>query len=236
MAEFFRRVEEKYILNAEQFNKIQEAMKDIMVEDSYGKSKICNVYFDTKNYDLISHSIQKPVYKDKIRLRSYNEPTENDFVFLEIKKKYEGVVSKRRVKLKLPDVYKYFSGEDVETTGTQVQNEIDYYFKHYNLHPTMFLSYDRVAYYDKNDSNFRITFDSNIKARNYDLSLEKGEEGIHIFEEDKYIMEVKTLGAIPMWLVESLSKEKIFPCRFSKYGEAYTQIVLQANSVKKYVI
>ncbi len=236
MAEFFRRVEKKYIITKEQFLYIQELMKDRMIEDEHGKSKICNVYFDTKNYDLISHSIQKPIYKDKIRLRSYNEPSENDFVFLEIKRKYDGVVSKRRVKLKLKEINKYLSGKEIETTGTQVQNEIDYYFKHYDLHPTMFLSYDRIAYYDKDDSNFRITFDTNIKARNYNLILEKGNDGQAIFEEDKYIMELKTLGAIPMWFVEGLSRKNIFPCGFSKYGEAYTQIILNANCVEKYVI
>ena len=236
MAEFFRRVEKKYIINKKQFEIIQDRMQDKMIEDSYGKSKICNVYFDTPNYDLISHSIQKPVYKDKIRLRSYNEPTEKDSVFLEIKRKYDGVVSKRRIKLPLNEAYKYISGEKIETKDVQVQNEIDYYFKYFNLHPTMFLSYDRIAYYDKNDSKFRITFDTNIIARNYDLALEKCDEGKPIFEEDKYIMELKTLGAIPLWLVDSLTEENIFPCGFSKYGEAYTQIVLNANCVKKYVI
>lgn len=236
MAEFFRRVEKKYIITEEQYSYIKEKMKEKMVEDRYGKSKICNIYFDTPNYDLISHSIQKPIYKDKIRLRSYNEPKEDDFVFLEIKRKYDGVVSKRRVQLKLEDINKYLLGKNVETTGTQVQNEIDYYFNHYNLKPTMFLSYDRIAYYDKYDKNFRITFDTNIIARSEELILENANEGYRIFEENKYIMELKTLGAIPLWVVEILSDKKIFPCGFSKYGEAYTQLILKSNCVKKYVI
>ena len=236
MPEIFRRVEKKYIISKIQFEYIQDIMKDRMIEDSFGKSKICNIYFDTNNYDLISHSIQKPIYKDKIRLRSYNIPTNKDCVFLEIKRKFDGVVTKRRIKLRLEEVNKYFSREKIKTNDSQIQNEIDYYFEHYKLHPTMFLSYDRIAYYDKNDYNFRITFDSNIIVRNYNLKLENGNEGQHIFEEDKYIMELKTLGAIPLWFVEILSKAKIYPCGFSKYGEAYTQIVLKSNCVKKYII
>lgn len=236
MPEIFRRVEKKYIISKIQFEYIQDIMKDRMIEDSFGKSKICNIYFDTNNYDLISHSIQKPIYKDKIRLRSYNIPTNKDYIFLEIKRKFDGVVTKRRIKLRLEEVNKYFSREKIKTNDSQIQNEIDYYFEHYKLHPTMFLSYDRIAYYDKNDYNFRITFDSNIIARNYNLKLENGNEGQHIFEEDKYIMELKTLGAIPLWFVEILSKAKIYPCGFSKYGEAYTQIVLKSNCVKKYII
>ncbi len=236
MAEFFRRVEKKYIINQEQYERIMAKMNGEMIEDSHGQSKICNIYFDTKNYDLISHSIQKPVYKDKVRLRSYNVPNEEDTVYLEIKRKYDGVVSKRRIEFKLKDAEEYLENKDTYHAGGQVQNEIDYYFEHYNLVPTMFLSYDRRAYYDKNDINFRITFDTNIIARNYDLELEDGSYGTDIFEQDKYIMEIKTLGAIPMWFVNILSEEKIFPCGFSKYGEAYTQIVLNANGVKEYVI
>ncbi len=236
MAEFFRRVEKKYIINQEQYEHIMAKMNGEMIEDSHGQSKICNIYFDTKNYDLISHSIQKPVYKDKVRLRSYNVPNEEDTVYLEIKRKYDGVVSKRRIEFKLKDAEEYLKNKDTYHAGCQVQNEIDYYFEHYNLVPKMFLSYDRRAYYDKDDVNFRITFDTNIIARNYDLELEDGSYGTDIFEKDKYIMEIKTLGAIPMWFVDILSEEKIFPCGFSKYGEAYTQIVLNANGVKEYVI
>lgn len=236
MAEYFRRIEKKYIIDRKQFEKIQNLLKDKMVEDKFGKSKICNLYFDTQNYDLISHSIQKPVYKDKIRLRSYNEPTENDDVFLEIKRKYKGVVAKRRIKLKLNEIDKFFSREKIETADTQVRKEIDYYFKYYNLKPTMFLSYDRIAYYDKINPNFRVTFDTNIIARDYNLTLGKSEEGQHIFERSKYIMELKTLGSIPIWFTKKLSEENIFPCGFSKYGEAYTQIILKANHIKKYII
>ncbi len=230
MAEFFRRVEKKYIITNEQYEYIKNRFKDMMIQDVHGKSKICNIYFDTDNYELISHSIQKPIYKDKIRLRSYNTPKKEDLVYLEVKRKYEGVVSKRRLQIKLKDVYKYFEKGYLQTGDMQIKSELDYYFKHFKLKPTMFLSYDREAFYSKEDENFRITFDSNIIARNYDLNLEEGNYGVSLLEKEKYIMEIKTLGAIPLYFVEILSDCNIYPCGFSKYGEAYTQLVLKKNN------
>lgn len=237
MGDFFRRVEKKYIITDSQYKLLIEGMKENMVEDEHGKSTICNIYFDTGGYDLIKHSITKPVYKDKVRLRSYNIPTLESVVYLEIKKKYEGVVSKRRIQMSLSEFYEYLNNENKETlTENQIKNELNYYFKYYKLVPTMFLSYYRRAYYGKDDRDLRITFDSNVLARNYDLQLEKGNYGTDIFEKDKYIMEVKTLGAMPMWFVKLLDETMICPCGFSKYGEGYTQLVLNANKVSEYVI
>ena len=234
MAEFFRRVEKKYIINKQQYLILKEIMNKTMIEDEHGKSTICNVYFDTENYDLIRHSITKPLYKEKIRLRSYNIPTLDSNVYLEIKRKFNGVVSKRRVEMKLSDYYKL--EEKIFCKNNQVENELNYYFKLYNLKPKMYLSYFRRAYYDKENRDFRITFDSNILARRFDLEMEKGSYGEHIFEEDKYIMEIKTLGAIPIWFVKILNDLKVCPCGFSKYGEAYTQLVLNANKIVQYIV
>ena len=236
MAEFFRRVEKKYILTKDEYLNLKEVLKNKMVEDEYGKSTICNIYFDTGGFDLIRHSITKPIFKDKVRVRSYNIPSLDSTVFLEIKRKYDGVVSKRRIQMQLKEFYNYMEDDNKQMGENQVKNELNYYFKYYNLKPTMFLSYYRRAYYDKENRDFRITFDSNVLARNYELKLEKGNYGTNIFEEDKYIMEIKTLGAIPMWFVKELDELKICPCGFSKYGEAYTQLVLKANKVAKYII
>ena len=235
MNNFFRRVEKKYIITKEQYESFKDAIKSHMVEDEHGKSKICNIYFDTEQFDLIRHSITKPFYKDKVRLRSYNIPTLESTVYLEIKRKCEGVVSKRRIEMTLKEFYEYINNKN-KGNGSQIQKELDYYFKHYKLIPTMFLSYDRVAYYGKDDKEFRITFDNNILARDYDLKIEYDSLSTNIFEEDKYIMEIKTLGAIPLWCVKLLSEAKISPCGFSKYGEAYTQLVLEANQISEYVV
>ena len=225
MSEFFRRVEKKYIITKEQYTMVEESIKYKMIEDEHGRSTICNLYLDTEQFELIQHSITKPIYKDKVRLRSYNVPTNNTNVYLEIKRKYDGVVSKRRIEMNLNEFYQYLNHKD-EIEDEQVKKELDYYFYHYNLKPSMFLSYCRKAYYDKEDNDFRLTFDSDILARNYDLELEKGVYGEYILEKDKYIMEIKTLGAIPIWFVKILDELKISPCGFSKYGEAYTQLIL----------
>jgi len=234
MAEFFRRVEKKYILNKEQYLAVKELIKNFMIEDEHGKSTICNLYFDTDNYDLIRHSITKPMYKDKVRLRSYNVPNLESKVYLEIKRKYDGVVSKRRIEMKLTDYYNIEDGSFY--TESQVGKELNYYFNLYNLKPKMYLSYYRRAYYGRDNRDFRITFDSNVIARNFDFAMEKGSYGENVLEKDKYIMEVKTLGAMPIWFVKILDKLQICPCGFSKYGEAYTQLVLKANKIKEYVM
>ena len=233
MAEFFRRVEKKYIINKQQYLALKKILNKYMVEDEHGKSTICNIYFDTDNYDLIMHSITKPVFKEKVRLRSYNVPSLDSNVYLEIKRKYDGVVSKRRVEMKLNKFNPQKLGLNVDN---QVEKELKYYFDFYNLKPKMFLSYSRRAYYDKDNRDFRITFDSNVIARPYDLKLEKGVYGEYILSPNEYIMEIKTLGSIPFWLVQILTNLKIYPCGFSKYGEAYTQLVLKANKVQEYVI
>lgn len=230
MAEIFRRVEKKYIVNELQYHKIKEHILDHMKEDKYGKSTICNIYFDTDNYDLISHSISKPYFKEKIRLRSYNIPAPDSKVFLEIKRKYDGVVGKRRIEMKLSDFYKYINDSDsFESSNIQIKKELDYYFKLYNLKPAMYVSYKREAYYETNNSDFRLTFDSEIISREYDLNLEKGVYGKDILGKGKYIMEVKTLGALPKWFVNILNEASILPGSFSKYGEAYKEFILKPS-------
>ncbi len=236
MSEFFRRIEKKYIITKEQYLMLKEIIENKMIEDEHGKSTICNIYFDTGQFDLIRHSITKPVYKDKIRLRSYNIPTNNSIVYLEIKRKYKGEVSKRRSEMQLNEFYEYMKDKNSFAKENQVRKEILYYFQFYDLKEAMFVSYYRRAYYDRNNRDFRVTFDSNIIARNYDLKLEKGIYGDNILKNDKYIMEIKTLGAIPIWFVKILDELKICPCGFSKYGEAYTQLVLKANSMFKCVV
>ena len=237
MAEIFRRVEKKYILNKNQYRMIMNSINNYVVQDEYGKSTICNIYMDTDNYDLISHSITKPYFKDKVRVRSYNTPNKRSTVYLEIKRKVDGVVGKRRIGMSLADFDNYIKNNKlVRSENVQIKNELDYYFKLYNLDKKMYISYEREAYYQKDNHDFRVTFDSNIIARQYNLNLDKGVYGQNILAPDKYVMEVKTLGAMPIWFVRILDECKIMPCGFSKYGEAYTQLVLKANNYEKVVV
>lgn len=228
MAEIFRRIEKKYIVNEIQYQKIKEKLLDHMSEDKHGKSTICNIYFDTEDYELISHSISKPYFKDKIRLRSYNIPTDDSKVFLEIKRKYDGIVGKRRIEMKLSNFDQYLKDKNsFKSNNKQIKNELDYYFNLYNLKPAMYISYKREAFYETNNSDFRLTFDSEIISREFDLDLRKGIYGKDILGKGKYIMEVKTLGALPLWFVNILNEEKILPGSFSKYGEAYKEFILK---------
>ena len=238
MAEIFRRVEKKYIINKEQYEKLLPRLKEYMNDDQYGKSTICNLYFDSEQYDLIRHSITKPYFKEKVRLRSYNTPNKDSKVYLEIKRKCNKVVGKRRIEMTLNDFKKYLNNpKDLEHSNKQIKKELDYCFKFYNLKPSMYLSYERVAYYQKDNMDFRVTFDNNILARNYEFDLDKGSYGKSILKKGYYIMEVKTLGAIPLWFVNLINEIGIKPGNFSKYGEAYEQLIMgkDTNKVSAYV-
>ena len=187
----------------------------------YAGVVICNIYFDSQNNDLIINSINKPIYKEKVRVRSYNVPTLDDKVFFELKKKYSGIVGKRRIELKLCELYRYLETGELCEGDVQVRKEIDYCFKKYKLMPKIFIGYDRLSYYDKNDINFRITFDTNLRSRDDNLLLESGDDGEKYFKDGKVIMETKALGSYPLWFTKILSSLKIYPNSFSKYGSIY---------------
>ena len=233
MAEIFRRVEKKYIINSQQYRRLLPEILKYMEEDHYGKSVICNIYFDTENYDLIRRSIEKTFFKEKVRLRSYNTPKMNSNVYLEIKRKINKVVGKRRIEISLLDFYNFISQSDsLKNVNIQIKKELDYIFAYYKLEPKMYISYERVALYQKENSDFRVTFDSNILARSYDLKLELGNYGVNILDKNNYIMEIKTLGTIPMWFVKLINELQIKPGKFSKYGESYKKLII-SNEIKQ---
>lgn len=218
----FRRVEKKYLLNRKQKDAFLSDVKKYIEADAFYKSDICNIYFDNINNDLIASSLEKPPFKAKLRLRSYKVPSMDDYVFLEIKNKFKGIVGKRRIKLKLKDFYDYLENGSMEKS--QIMREIDYYFKYYNLQPFIFVAYDRVSYRGKDDENLRITIDSNLRSRRDDLRIELGSEGEKYFEDETFIMEIKVLDAMPLWLTSILSKNKIYTTSFSKVGNIYRKV------------
>ena len=223
----FKRVEKKYLLSEDLYQKLFEKINNYISVDTYDFSTICNIYFDTDDYLLVNRSIEKPIYKEKVRLRSYGIPKKNSKVFLEIKKKYKGVVGKRRVSAPLKEFYTYFDTGKYPNVDTQIMNEINYCFKFYNLKPKVFLAYDRYSYKGKDDSNFRITFDKNIRSRTDNLYLENGDNGMLLLDKNCYIMEVKTLGAYPLWFAQILSELNIYPTSFSKYGNVYKKQIFK---------
>lgn len=222
----FKRHELKYILTKEQKNIVLKAMEPHMSPDKYGRTTIRNLYFDTDNYRLIRRSIEKPAYKEKLRIRSYCKASPDTPVFVELKKKYKGVVYKRRIPLPEKDAVNWICSGNVCTVQTQITNEIDYFLAYYgNLHPTVFLSYEREAFFAKDCSDFRVTFDENILCRQSNLSLESDVGGNLILEDGLTLMEIKCSGGIPLWMTEILSKEHIYKTSFSKYGTAYQTLI-----------
>lgn len=223
----FKRHEIKYVITEEQCEKLKELFTPYMRGDEYGNSTIKNVYFDTPSYLLIRNSIEKPVYKEKLRLRGYGDISSTSPVFLEVKKKYKGVVYKRRVRLTESDAVDYVSGR-TRLPDSQISREIDYFISYYKeLSPKTVISYEREAYYSKTDETFRMTFDRNVLYRQNDLSLESSAYGKLILPKGLVLMEVKTAYAIPLWLTSFLSENKIYKTSFSKYGTAYLDILFQ---------
>lgn len=222
----FQRYELKYLLTLAQKARILEAMEPHMALDQYGRTTIRNIYFDTDNYRLIRHSIERPAYKEKLRIRSYNRASPESTVFVELKKKYESVVYKRRMSLTEEEAMEWVTGRMHCREHSQISDEIDYFLAYYEtLHPVVFLSYEREAYYCREDGDFRVTFDDNILCRREELSLESDVWGTPLLEEGKVLMEIKCAGGIPLWMAHVLSQEKIYKTSFSKYGKAYESLI-----------
>lgn len=226
----FKRFEIKYMIDEAVFEKLMEVMDGYMIADEHGRSTVCSLYYDTPKHLLIRRSLEHPVYKEKLRLRSYGVAKPSDTVFVELKKKFCSVVYKRRIAMTYDKALSYLAGNG-QIADSQIANEINYALKIYeNLAPAVLLSYEREAFYARNNHEFRVTFDRNILWKDYDLSLDKGIYGTPILEDQKVLMEVKTDGAIPGWMVDFLTANKLYKTSFSKYGTAYRAICDRVNN------
>lgn len=224
----FKRYEIKYLLTREQQKAILLAMEPHMTPDAYGPTTIRNLYFDTDNYRLIRRSIERPDYKEKLRIRSYRRVGLQDEVFVELKKKFKGVVYKRRLVMTAGQAEQWLQGGAPCPAANQIAQEINYFMSYYeSLAPKVYLSYDRQAYVGEND--FRVTFDENIRARQDDLSLDTEPGGKALLPENTVLMELKTGGAIPLWMTRELTRLKIYKASFSKYGKAYEQLIFHGG-------
>ena len=238
----FKRYEKKYLLTQIQYDELIKRLSEYMNPDEHCKDgknySIYNIYYDTDDNQVIRHSISKPYYKEKLRLRSYKVPkSPDDKVFLELKKKINGVVNKRRVVLTLGEAYKFLElrirPKKSDYMSNQVLNEIEYYLDNNKVTPKVYISYSRKAFFCKSDKNFRLTFDSKIITRRDYLFLESGSFGEELLEPGQYLMEVKILGAIPLWLVGILSELEIYSTKFSKYGNEYMRYCSIKNNVSE---
>ena len=228
----FERHEKKYMLTKSQYLFLDKALQQYMEEDQYGLHCICSLYFDTDNFQLIRHAGEKPVYKEKLRLRSYGVPTPDQTVFIELKKKFKGVTYKRRMPIKYKEAWRYLNYGIKPTERGQIFNEIDWFVYQYHTRPKVLLFYDRIALFGKEDNDFRITFDFNVRFREDNLDISKGRYGTPILDKDITLMEVKTLKAMPQWFSILLSDLKIYPQSFSKYGSVYKNYLYNREELK----
>ena len=224
----FNRYEKKYLMPEAVYTELRRRLEPYMQVDMYGLTQIINIYFDTDDELLVRRSNEMPTYKEKLRLRSYGVPKPDSLVFLEIKKKCNGLVNKRRIGLRLQEAYDYVERgirpqRDWTPLERQILHEIDFFLQRYDLHRGMNVNYQRVALFAKEDPEFRITFDRFIRGRREDMGLENGAWGTPLVPDDIYLMETKILDATPYWFTHILSDMKLYMTRFSKYGNLYRQ-------------
>lgn len=222
----FKRYELKYLLTPEEKQEILQAMAPHMQLDRFGRSEIRNLYFDTDSYRLIRRSIEKPTYKEKLRMRSYRPAGPEDPVYVELKKKYKSVVYKRRLLLPQQQALDWLAGRIPAPVDHQIAREIQYFINYYEtIRPTVFLSYEREAYYSLNGDDFRVTFDDTILSRQDHLFLDAPAGGDVLLPQGRVLMEIKTSGGIPLWMTAVLSRLHIYKTSFSKYGAAYQNFI-----------
>lgn len=249
MAEYtgtFERKEVKYRLNPVQLRTIKQALGAYMAPDEYGQTSITSVYYDTRKRDMISRSLEKPLYKEKLRLRTYGPRCAQAPVFVELKKKHKGIVYKRRIAVsesaarlfmvgvpygraisRYPLVDEALEAESHSAKSLQIAEEIAACVRRNGpVFPSMAILVERVAWAPLPDARgvqaegVRITFDERIRYR--DLFAQEGKRAsAPLLAAGEAIMEVKVPGAYPLWLVRVLDDCKAYPTSFSKYGEAY---------------
>ena len=192
-----------------------------MEADQYGKTSIASLYYDTPTYRLIRASLEKPLFKEKLRLRSYGLASEHSTVYLELKRKAEGIVYKRRVQTTTQQAAAFFSGAEALCAPGQISREITRFRDYYGtLRPACLIIYDRTVYLEPG-GDLRLTIDRNPRYRMEHLSLTHSMEGTSLLPPGCSILELKVQNAMPLWLARALSDAHIYKTSFSKYGEAY---------------
>ena len=230
----FQRIEVKYLLDDMQYTELRKRLEGMAEVDSYGKTSILNIYFDTPDYKLIERSLEKPVYKEKLRLRTYGVADDDTNAFIEIKKKYKGVVYKRRISMPYKKAMEYLVDGKRPEQRSQISDEIDYFLKYYKgIRPAMAISYDRIAMAGIEDPDLRITFDTNIRWRTDKLSLSEGNVGKDILLPGQHLMELKIAGAMSIELAKILDELNIRKTSFSKYGKGYVDYMYGEDATER---
>ena len=228
----FKRIEKKYLLSEQQYEALFHRIGHHLTPDAYCRSTVLSRYLDTPDSRIIRSSIEAEDYKEKLRLRSYGTAAAESPVFLELKKKFGGVVYKRRAAMTLEEAERYLR-MGIKPYESQIMSEIDWAMRLYGRPKgAMMIACEREAWFDEEHPDLRLTFDRNIRYRETELRLDSGSAGINLLPENTVLLEIKTAGAMPLWLADALDAEGILPGSFSKYGAAY----MRALSEKKHAI
>jgi len=233
MQSIFERHEEKYLVTKEQGAALQRLIAQNMVIGQLGDYFVHNVYYDTGNWDIIRASIEKPMYKEKLRLRFYGQYNPESQGFLELKKKFDGVVYKRRIAFPLGELKRRCVREIVSTYDSQISREIGFFLRSNPVSEKAYIAYKRIAYADTEDRDLRITFDKDIFFHLCPLDNYNPQNGRRLLEHNQTVMEIKTTGAIPLWLTQALSEHNIFPVSFSKYGICYAGHIFKSQNLEE---
>ncbi len=237
----FARNEKKYLLTDGDYRTLMEEIRTKLAYDDFAHSQICSLYYDTANDELINRSLEKPLYKEKLRIRSYGRPDADTRVYVELKKKFKGVVYKRRVACSYAAARAFMNGEPYARAVTehplvnpvyqaqclcansmQIAAEIaNCLHRNPGLQPRMVIITNRVALHTTDGSDVRITLDIDPVWRNTSTDLDNEMEGVPLFDDGRIIMEIKCAKAYPLWLSRALAAAKVYPQSCSKYGRAY---------------
>lgn len=226
LAAYFQRYEQKYLLNPAQYAAVLELLKDHAYIDDYGVTTIYSLYYDTPGFTIARKSMDKSTYKEKLRLRSYGAPKPGDTVYWELKKKLRGLTYKQRI----PSAYTPGGLDFHEDASPRVCDEIRWFFARYTPLPQCLISYERLAFRSREQAGLRITFDARVRFRASDLDISRGPAGEPLLEDGRFLMEVKTERAIPLFLSACFTGLKLFPVSCSKYRMAFERILYKRES------
>ena len=220
----FERIEKKFRMTDAQYAALLPLLNARLQRDSFGESTVCNIYYDTPDFSLIRRSIERPRFKEKLRLRSYGIPGSDDTVFVELKRKLNGIGYKRRIAVPFCEAKRLLRGEAIRCDTPQIEKELLAFVERYRPQPMVYLTYRRYAMTAADDPQFRVTVDRELCYRLRDAET-PGEDGMQPILTDAadVILEIKALGAIPLWLTDEMSRLKLFQAPFSKVGACYAQ-------------
>lgn len=236
----FCRKEMKFLITEEQMHVLLKETAAYFDYDAFCPNGswylIRNIYMDTEQNQLIHLSTMGPTYKEKVRIRKYGTyDDQKDSYYLEMKKKAEGIVFKRRVHFTKEDLDTFLKNKQVlngyNAFSQQVMKEFIYLFEQYEIAPKLFLSYERLALKGKEEPTLRMTFDRNILTRRDNFEFDKA-GGDALLKPHQIIMEIKFENAMPLWLAHLLASHQIYKTSFSKYGHEYQKYVMKKRSCR----